>query len=1055
MSHPEKHQDASVSADLSLTVLGLSPEDDFSSSTGDGSYAGISDAGDGRNPVDVLADEYSSRLRAGESPTIEEYEMRAPEHRSAIRALFPTIAMIETMSKQGHAPEKTKRRLLFAQETIGDFHIIREVGRGGMGVVYEAEQRSLQRRVALKVLGTGISNSPHQLDRFRREAESAARLHHTNIVQVYGIGDEAGIYFYAMQFIDGVSLSAAIESSTRRTTVDPTSKSVWEPSTNKLGGALGSTDTNLGRSPFFEDTGNQPIETRKVAAELQNAKSKDAAADSAVPDLFANVNSAEFFRRIARLAAQVADALNYAHQHGVLHRDIKPSNLMLDHAGDVWIMDFGLVKIIESQDLTRTGEIVGTLRYMAPEQLNGQADKTTDIYSLGLTLYELLTQKPAFEGASTTMLSQRMHGGEVPRPRSVNRAIPRDLETIVLKATAREPLGRYATAANFAEDLRRFCEDRPILARRSTLGERLWRWSRRNPALAFATSSAILLLGLVAVVATRGRLQVEAALRDAKSAQRQAESNLDSAINAFDSILDNVTSRGIPRSLAIDISESEAGLTQTPLSAADALLLDRLLEFYREFAKQSEDNSSLRLRIADAHHRAGTILVRLGRLAEAEQDFRRAIDLLAKTPKTDPHYASVIVQSASLFNEIGELHLRRGEFRKTSDSHLEARALLLEQPDKIKSDPSVRFELARSTDLFASIDVRSGSNEGPGVMPPGPQGHRPPPPPPGREHPSPGMETPPHEFDRGGRRPPRKGPPGGEFDERMDERLMNAKPEAMKNHGLSQVDPLSTVLLETSNDFRSLCREFPKKTDYQFSLAQCLRHRLVHAATIGDAAVAKETFLEAVEILDRLATNFPNEPKYQFELADTLTQAYRAQTDVESRQSLDRAIASAKELAERFPSVSEYQLLLGTALARSAAIHANSGSDLEAEKYLEQSIEILEGLATKFPDQAIIQIPLAKTCEQLGNLLRTSTEGDAVSSLRLKQSKAVLETAIARFETYLSKTQKQGNFNTATRSGLYSSLAETLTRLDLPEQAEEARRKAARDKRPGPPPPPR
>ena len=285
--------------------------------------------------------------------------------------------------------------------------------------------------------------------------------------------------------------------------------------------------------------------------------------------------------------------------------------------------------------------------------------------------------------------------------------------------------------------------------------------------------------------------------------------------------------------------------------------------------------------------------------------------------------------------------------------------------------------------------------------------------------------------------------------------MINAEPDALRNRGVTRGDPLSTVLFETSNEFRSLCREFPEKTDYQFALAQCLRHRLVHAATSGDAAVARETFLEAVEILDRLASRFPTEPKYQFELADTLTQAYRAQTDVESRLSLDRAIATAKELAERFPSVSEYQLLLGTALARSAAIHANSGSERDAEKYLGQSIEILEGLATKFSDQAIIQIPLAKTREQLGNLIRTSSEGNSDPSLRLKQSQAELETAIERFETYLSKTQKQGNFNTATRSSLYSSLAETLTRLDLPVRAEEARRKAARERRPGPPPPPK
>ena len=970
-----------------------------------------------------------------------------------------------------------------------------------MGVVYEAEQQSLHRRVALKVLGSGISDSPQQLQRFRLEAESVARLHHTNIVQVYGIGAEEGIHYYAMQFIDGVSLSAAIESHRHRSTDDATIIYEVAPSTSDWSqGTVVNSQDKQKLPPSSESPVSHPMET-PPKRELAPSESSVVKLQSATAELFSQINTPSFFRRIARLGARVADALHYAHQHGVLHRDIKPSNLMLDRAGDVWIMDFGLVKLAEHQDLTRTGEIVGTLRYMAPEQLSGQAESATDIYSLGLTIFELLTLRPAFDGDSSTTLSQRMRGCDIPRPRSINPSIPRDLETILLKATAREPSARYATSAAFAEDLLRFCDDRPIMARRSTLAERLWRWSRRNPALAFASSSAVFLLGLVAGLATTRSLQFEAALRNAEIAQSQAEDNIDLAINAFSSILDNVTSRGVPRSLALDDSDSGADLTQTPLSDADGLLLDRLLEFYRDFAKQSEGNSMRRLRIADAHHRAGSILVRLGRLKEAEEDFERAIELLAHTPKNDPNHTASIVKSAAIFNEIGEVRLRRGEFRQTSNAHLESRALLLDQPRHIRAQPEVRFELARATDLLASIDVRSGSNEGPRTPPSGPDGRRPPrrdgdgspfenrpdggrPPRPdengppngpgdGSRRPRQDSSGRPQEFGPEGKRhagrrpqdgpggeqdggPPQGGPPLGgpggppPRDGQTPERLKMAEPEGLKQRGgpTGLVDGLAQTLLEASQEFRSLTQEFPHNDDYQFHLAQCLRHRLVHAATNGDRRVARETFQEAVAILDQLATRHPNEPKYLFELADTLTQASRAQPDAEAKASLEKAVASARELSRRFSSVTEYQLLLGTALARKAAIEAGAGTSSDAEENLMHSISILEGLAAKFPDQGIIQIPLARTCQQLGDFLRSSS-GDG-SDARLAESRRVLEEAIERFDAYVSKSGKQGNFNTSTQANLYNSLAETLTRLKLPEEAEQARRKAQDRKRPGP-----
>jgi serine/threonine protein kinase len=711
----------------------------------DGGSSSTSGSIESRDPVDILADEFANRLRAGESPSIEEYVRRMPEHEDAIRAVFQTIRMIERCTSE-ELSGRTQRARQKCPETVGDFRIIREVGRGGMGVVYEAIQTSLDRRVALKVLDGRIAKSPQQLIRFRREAESAARLHHTNIVPVYGFGEENGVHFYAMQFIDGIPLAQAILSARQdlnhSNTSDHSTGDLFD-STNAY--SKSPSDTGVHDAPKGSLSYNDPT----VAMEqVSTATPNNSASCSSIHDgdsgfgsdrlsnqtvanparapnnpFFQHRNTSDFFQRMARLAAQVADALQYAHDHGVLHRDIKPANLMLDQAGDVWVTDFGLVKIAEQRDLTQTGEIVGTLRYMAPEQLSGKADARTDIYSLGLTLFELITLSPPFGGESTSILTQKMQGTEIQRPRTINPAIPRDLETIIMKATSRDSAARYAKAEAFAEDLRRFHDDRPILARRASWGERLWRWSRRNPALAGTTATAIGLLGVVAIVSIWGWLSVESALKETRQAQIRAESNLDSAMSALDSILENVRSRGTPRSMT-DMVSPEEGLAQTPLSNADALLLDQLLKFYRGFADQSEKSNRLRPRIAEVHRHAATILIRLGRLDEAAEDLKKSLDLFHQTLKADPTSITAAVGMAAIHNDLGELLLRRGEFQSTLGEHLEARAILLEQPVSMRGDRSFRCELARATDLFASIDVRSGTDEAPELPEGRPNGER-------------------------------------------------------------------------------------------------------------------------------------------------------------------------------------------------------------------------------------------------------------------------------------------------------------------------------------------
>src|SRR5215471_16990653 len=190
---------------------------------------------------------------------------------------------------------------------------------------------------------------------------------------------------------------------------------------------------------------------------------------------------------------QVADALAHAASQGVLHRDIKPSNLLLEDTGNIWVTDFGLAKAdTDGDNLTHTGDIVGTLRYMAPERFSGQGDLRSDVYSLGLTLYELLTLRPAFDAADRNKLVKQVMHDEPARPRKLNPAVPRDLETVVLKAIARDPAHRYQTPAEMADDLKRFVEDRPVRARRISGAERLWRWCRRNPLVASLLAGIVL-----------------------------------------------------------------------------------------------------------------------------------------------------------------------------------------------------------------------------------------------------------------------------------------------------------------------------------------------------------------------------------------------------------------------------------------------------------------------------------------------------------------------------------------------------------------------------------
>ena len=591
-----------------------------------------------REPLDVVAEEFAERCRRGEPPAIGEYELRYPQWAEELRAILPPVARMEECKRwRLHAGGLVAGSAPLGR--IGEYRLLREIGRGGMGIVYEAEQESLGRRVALKILPRIAYVDPKKIERFHREAQAAARLHHTNIVPVFGIGDMEGLPYYVMQYIEGSGLDAVLAGLRKGNSAVAHAKA----------GCLYSGGNTIHYEPSLEP----PPELSEPAPHPGSA------ATAALPDWTAHC------RWVAEVGQQVAQALAYAHRQGVLHRDIKPANLLLDHNGMVWITDFGLAKLAYQEDLTKTGDIVGTLQYLAPETLRGEADARGDIYSLGLTLYELLTLAPPFAESHPAKLLECVSRHEPVRPRKLNRAIPRDLETIVLKAIAREPIHRYQSAESLATDLRSFLDDRPITARRIHPAERcgagaavtgLLRASLRLP---WPRSCA---RGLSAGSATSRRARPWPARpsRPAKPWRPRPAPKRTWSCRWPRSSRCSTSSRRRrmmpPPRLAG--GERRAGIGAFPNdSAEDAALLQKILDFYERFAAQNATNANLQIEAAKAYRRVADLQQRLGRPLKAEAAFARATAILERL--TDAAPAARLSPGASRDLRPGPAHLER------------------------------------------------------------------------------------------------------------------------------------------------------------------------------------------------------------------------------------------------------------------------------------------------------------------------------------------------------------------------------------------------------------
>ncbi|TWT91972.1 WD40 repeat domain-containing serine/threonine protein kinase [Stieleria varia] len=433
-----------------------------------------------------VAGEFFDRMTNGECPQVEDYVARYPEIAGQILATFPALQIVGDSRAESNG--KRTDTDVAGQKKLGDFRILGELGRGGMGVVYEAEQLSLGRRVALKVLPFAAMAQDKALERFRNEVRAAAALDHPNIVSVYSVGEERGVHYYAMQLIRGKSLADVIAELSKLSRGN-------EAITGESISRIVSSVTSQQRS--FDATiasGSQEAVVTVTCREIDTVKS------DLNTGTLSQSTGMNFFRSAALLGIQAAEALQHAHDQGVLHRDIKPGNLMLDSEAQLYITDFGLARIEADVGMTMTGDILGTLRYMSPEQALANRvviDHRTDLYALSVTLYELLSLQPVFSSPDRQQLLQQIAFEEPKKLRQIDRSIPGELETIIHKGFEKNPDDRYATAQDFADDLRAFLNDRPIKAKRATITQRTGKLVRRHQAV--VATAAIGLFAMLAI----------------------------------------------------------------------------------------------------------------------------------------------------------------------------------------------------------------------------------------------------------------------------------------------------------------------------------------------------------------------------------------------------------------------------------------------------------------------------------------------------------------------------------------------------------------------------
>ncbi|QDV58905.1 serine/threonine-protein kinase [Rosistilla oblonga] len=647
--------------------------------------------------VAELLDDYACRLERGDETGAQQLLADHPElngswgmHLESLRALCRATREAQP-DNEVEAPA-AHEEVSIDGATLGDYRLGREIGRGGMGVVYEATQLSLRRNVALKVLPFAAVLDSQQVARFRNEAQAAASLHHPHIVPVFAVGCERGVHYYSMQLIDGQSLEQVFDEPRPSEVTDPSGRDA--PCRVEIPQNQTTLDAPLPAS--------RPRQLAPADRSAQPVPFADRSTQAGAGDRTQVGNTGcgpDEIQRTVELMICVADALDFAHQQGVVHRDVKPSNLLVDSGGKVWVADFGLARVRGLGNLTAEGKVMGTARYMSPEQIAGrqqEIDHRTDIYSLGITLYELLCKRPAFESQDRERLFHAIqHSGPVPL-RRVNPAVALDLETIVLKAIAKRKDDRYATAGELAEDLRRFLEGKPTLARRPTRVELAFRWAVRRQRFVAAVF-CLLVLSIAGLTTATLMVSHQSRLKDQATAR--AHLHLDQAhalVDRFGGLMSQrLASLPGGESLRIEVLHEAERYYLDFLQYADhhpefhaqlAKVQFRLAATYRELgdfeaaeekyqasiasyetlrdhAKWTDDDQA---DLALSMHNLAALQTDLGRGPEAGCNYRKAVHLQQPLIESGDAASSYLPQWAMSQNNLALLEWQLGDVKQSA-----------------------------------------------------------------------------------------------------------------------------------------------------------------------------------------------------------------------------------------------------------------------------------------------------------------------------------------------------------------------------------------------------
>jgi serine/threonine protein kinase len=773
-------------------------------------------------------------------------------------------------------PPAQRRRL----PTIAGFQIVREIGQGGMGVVYEAIELALGRRAALKVLLAHRAPTT-AVERFRREARAAAKLHHTNIVLVFGVGEDEGQLYYVMQFIESESLGQVF---------------------NRLGTSEASApDSNLAS---LSTEGSDPV----------------------------------YFRTIARIGRQVAEALAYAHKQGILHRDIKPANLLLDAQGNVWVTDFGLAKAFEGEDgLTQTGDVVGTVRYMAPERFDGRSEPRSDVYALGVTLYELLTLRPLFAESNRTKLIDRVLHDEPVPARQLDRRIAQDLETIVQKAMAKEPEARYASAAALAEDLRRFLQGEPVLARPVGTAARLARWCRRQPKLAtavgLAASSLVLATGLSIALAwsqyrAAARLRAEQTLTLAEKSR--AEENFRDAQQAVEDYLTRVSDETL-------LKQQDSG----ELRQLRKHLLEDALKYYQRFLARQGNDPKLLIDLAHAHSTIAGIIGEIGSTTESVVAYQQAISIWERIVREHPTDSQARNELAACLFILADRKAHIGLHGESLQSFEQALAILVPLARANPADSYTRRLLGVTLTHYGLEQERIGQTaaalrsirEG-----------------------LPILET------------QVRGNPSDAQPQRKLTLGYNGRPIvaqwqkelAFGYRGLGVIQQSAGQPTEALHSlekaltlWRALVRDHPTAIDYQVFLAVNLSTSGLLLDEMGQPTLALRSQQEALAIWDTRLRHASSDTGVKAERADTINWIaaleHKLGRPAEAIRSYEQARDVIRKLVRDHPQVVRYRQALCIGDTGLAAVYRKLGRWQDALELLDEAQKILEGLPKEWP----------------------------------------------------------------------------------------------------------